>query len=201
MDRAAFSAVLRNAIVAALDEFACQHPADEPYGFALVGGQCCNLACYAIASENGLRREAEYYHRLGYRYDGFFGEVWDDFEKLSSWLRWDNPDAGWYYGDFPEHFGIQTTLKRLVASEGLDEKSDDIEELCTDALASLNNEAAWRRWSGVIVGFTYGEDPRDFLRTATRANPYFLVRKLWAEQWQADELERRIKRPNQRNAE
>ncbi len=65
-------------------------------------------------------------------------------------------------------------------------------------MSTLGNKSApdrsiGGRWlEAIVVGFTHGSDPRDFLRTATRANTYPVVRRLWAEWWQKDEVEPRI---------
>jgi hypothetical protein len=79
----------------------------------------------------------------------------------------------------PEHFNVLPALAQLVEARAFGEGAEEFEQFCTDVLASLQKETAWQPWSGcVVVGFTYGEDPRDFHRTATRANPYPLVRRL-----------------------
>jgi hypothetical protein len=62
----------------------------------------------------------------------------------------------------------------------------------------VNQDPAWKPLQtkgSMITGVTQGCDPRDFLRTATRASPYPLVRQLWAEKWQAEEWADRIQRP------
>ena len=46
----------------------------------------------------------------------------------------------------------------------------------------------------LILGFTYGEDPRDFLRSATRANSYPFVMQLWHEYCLSQDADSRIKR-------
>jgi hypothetical protein len=33
---------------------------------------------------------------------------------LMTWLRWANPDDGWTYCEFPERFGVQSALHRLL---------------------------------------------------------------------------------------
>ena len=40
----------------------------------------------------------------------------------------------------------------------------------------------------MIFGVTYGEDPRDFLRTATMINSYEKVGSLWRDSFRSDEL-------------
>jgi hypothetical protein len=46
-----------------------------------------------------------------------------------------------------------------------------------------------------LVGSPDVQAPRDFLRTATRANRYPLVQKLWGEHFRGEELSRRIPGP------
>ncbi len=201
MNRSLFADALRQAILAAIDEFRQQYPSETPYGFALVGDPGGAYLGYAIPTEEGLRRVAEEYERLGFRYKAFRRQKVNNCEKLRIWVRWANPDDGWIYGDFPERFGIQAALHQLVESGELGENADGFEEFCTEILASLQDLPGWGERSvptsgpPIVVGFTWGEDPRDFLRTATRANPYHLVRRLWFETWQADEIDSRIKFP------
>jgi hypothetical protein len=196
MDRSTFATLLRKAIVGAWNDIIHQYSAERPYAFALIGGQCGNYLGYAFATEEGLARIAAEYDRRGYRYQAEEWEEFDNREQLSIWLRWANPDDGWQYGDFPEHFQVEAALRALVDAGALGEDAGELEEFCTEVLASLQQERAWWPWSGrIVVGFTYGEDPRDYLRTATRANPYALVRKLWAEHCQGEELSLRIPPP------
>ena len=196
MNRSQFAAHLRTAVIAALCEFRSAHPDDTPYGFALIPGQAASYLRYAIATEQGLRRvAADYYTQYGYRYEAFDWETADDREKLAVYLRWANPDDGWFDGDFPERFQIPEHLETLVKTGAIATESGDLEEFCSDeVLASLPTDPAWQIHNNVIVGVTYGEDPRDFLRTATRSNPYAQVSKLWREQFAAEGMAGRIKR-------
>lgn len=196
MNRLAFADLLRQAIFGVWDAFLHKRPADHPYAFALIGGQCGNHLGYAIATVEGLKRLAADYESQGYRYLGGKRERFDNREQLSIWLRWANPDDGWLYGSFPKDSQVQTSLAKIVKAGELGEDAEKMEEVCTDVLASLQIERKWKPWSGrIVVGFTYGEDPRDFLRTATRATPYPLVRKLWAEYWYGNEMSDRITAP------
>lgn len=200
MDGPKFAEALRYAIVGGWQQFRQQYAAETPYAFVLIGGQSANYLGYAVATEEGLRRVAAEYDRRGYRYQGWDWEEFDNCAKLTLWLRWANPDDGWHYGDFPERFRVQSQLDESVASGVFGDDAGEFEELCTNVLASLQNLPAWQEQvvgGRVVVGFTYGEDPRDFLRTATRANPYPMVRQLWTEYRQADELASRIKSPGQ----
>jgi hypothetical protein len=197
MNRSEFAQCLRDSIVLALKQFRENHPAERPYAFTIVGGQV-NWIGYAIATEEGLNQEAKRCFEKGYRYHGCNGEIADDLERLSIWLRWENPDAGWHYGDFENSGTLHNALATLFRHDELADEDDSFEAFCADeVLAVLTSEA---RWSGdadnrsIIVGFTYGSDPRDFLRTATRANPYPVVEQLWAENLHSDEIDHRIKR-------
>jgi len=199
MDRSHFAQCLRDAVIGAVQRFRQRHPADSLYGFAIVEGQGGNYLGYAVATEEGLRRIAAQYDARGYRYQGWEWEQVDNQEKLAVWLRWANPDDGWHYGDFPKHYRIAEHLQRLVADDVFGEHAEQLEEFCTDVLASLQTDSAWQslqQHKPLIAGVTEGEDPRDFLRTATRCNPYSVVRQLWFEQWQADECGSRIKAPD-----
>jgi hypothetical protein len=196
MDRVTFSTILREAIVAAVAAFRANHPSEAPYAFALIGGQSANYLGYAVATDAGLLRTVAHYENLGYRYQAWEWERFDNREQLAIWLRWANPDDGWYYEDFPER--LDKAREQLLEAAPF---VDDIayEEFCTDVLATLQDLPAWQHQANdcnLVVGFTWGEDPRDFLRTATRCNPYRKVIQFWTEHWQADELDRRIKTPS-----
>src|SRR5262249_18466183 len=148
-------------------------------------------------TEQGLLRVALEYDRRGYRYQAHDWEQFDNREKLATWLRWANPDDGWEYGELPERFGVQAKLRDVVHSEEVGQAGAGVERVCASGVASLNDLPDWRELTGggsVVLGITYGEDPRNFLRTATRANPYPLVQRLWAEYWYADAINPRIKR-------
>jgi hypothetical protein len=197
--RSAFAVSAREAIIAAWLQFNEQHVDATPYAFALIGGPCAEYLGYAVPTEEGLQRLAAQYDSRGYRYQGSEWEQFDNFEKLATWLRWANPDDGWHYGDFPEHCQILPKLRELADSGAFSAGDYLFEEYCTDCIlepfgekAGLRNQLACGR---LVLGFTWGEDPRDFLRTATRVNPYPIVTQLWWEIFQAEETERRILSP------
>lgn len=184
--------------MAAVREFRRERPDEQPYAFALVGGQGGNYVGFAVATEQGLRETAKKYADSGYRYKGFEWEVVDQVERLSVWLRWANPDDGWRYGDFADSEALCRSLRELFERGELRDEGGDFEAFCTDeVLTPLTRDPAWEQdplGRSLIVGFTYGEDPRDFLRSATRANPYPRVIELWKQHRQAQEVEPRIKR-------
>ena len=195
MDRSAFAGLLRNAVVEALAEFRRAVTDESPYAFAIILGQCGQYLGYAVATEEGLRRVAAEYDLKGYRYRGSEWENFDNQERVAAWLRWSNPDDGWHYGDFAEALGIADGLTNLVRGGAFGEDAERLEEFCTEVLAALRSDPAWSAISltpRVITGVTSGEDPRDFLRTATRTNDFETVRQLWAEHWLCEELSSRI---------
>jgi hypothetical protein len=194
MDRAQFAHKLGVAIVSAIQGFRAEYPAEVPYGLAIILGQCGDYLGYAVATEQALVQLAAKYDERGYRYEGFEWQAIDNRRELAIWLRWANPDDGWHYGDFP---GIANELNELVSSGQFGEQATQLEEFCTDVLASLQTNSNWQhiqRDTPLICGVTEGVDPRDFLRTASRCNPFTIVRKLWAEKHEADERDSRIKR-------
>jgi len=195
--REQFAQCLQQAVVGAFQEFRDTNPFESPYAFAIILGQVGNYLGYASATEEGLRRTALEYQRLGYRYQSWAHEECDQLEKLAAWLRWANPDDGWRYGEFPSRFQVQPGLHALVAAAAFGEDATQLEEFCTEVLSSVTADPRWQALQqdqsrSVIVGVTAGEDPRDFLRTATRCNPYSVVEQLWAEHWQGDEFSSRI---------
>lgn len=198
MENSGFAERLRQAIIAAMRTFHEEHKDETPYAFAIVLGQVGGYLGFAIPTEEGLQKVAAEYKRMGYHYQPFEWEVDDQLDRLATWLRWANPDDGWNYGDFAERFHVAEHLKALVDSGAFGEDAADLEEFCTDVLASLQTDDDWQKLqanSPVIVGLTYGDDPSVFLRTATRSNPYHMVLRLWDEHWQSEEMSRGVKAP------
>jgi len=200
MNRPALAQRLRDSIVAAVEAFRRDRPGERPYAFALIGGQSRNFVSFAIATEEGLRETAAEYVARGYRYDAHEWERADHAERLTVWLRWANPDDGWRYGDFADSAALCDSVRRLFEGGELTDDDGVFEAFCTDeVLSPLARDPRWtsdRPDRPMIVGFTYGGDPDDFLRSATRANPYPRVIELWGERWRAEELEARIKKPS-----
>jgi hypothetical protein len=194
LNRLEFARVLQRAVVGAFIDFRKQVPDEVPYAFTLILGQAGNYLGYAVATEQGLRRVASRYAALGYRYQGWEWEEFDNIEQLSKWLHWGNPDDGWYYGDFPDRFEVSVALAALVESRAFGEEADQLEEFCTDVMGCLQTDAEWLavKIDRLVVGVTYGCDPRDFLRTATRANEFNAVSQLWQEFCLGEDLSSRI---------
>jgi hypothetical protein len=198
LDRTAFGRNLKHAVVGALAEFRRQLPDESPYAFAIILDQCGNYLGYAVATEEGLRRVAAKYAAMGYCYQGPEWAEVDNQERFAAWLRWANPDDGWRYGDFPNTLGSADELTCLVNGGAFGVAAEELEEFCTEVLAGLKSDPAWLAVvsrARVVVGVTSGENPRDFLRTATRANEYRAVEQLWGEHWWGEELSARIHLP------
>jgi hypothetical protein len=200
VDRVALTNELRVQIVADLRQFRETRPHETVYAYGLLGapsGQPWLVS--VIATEEMLQRTAIRYVEHRYRYRGSMEDRPATAEELATWLRWGNPDDGWYHWGLTDNEHVQRTLIAFSETGGLGENAELFEEFCTDVLTLLQTIAEWREGvirCPVIVGFTYGSDPRDFLRTATRANPYPLVRQLWQEQARANELGRRLLPPD-----
>lgn len=198
MDRSEFAGVLQRAVVGLLSEFRYQAPHESPYALAVIPGQSGGGLSCALATEEGLQEVAARYADLGYRYRGWEWEEFDNQERLAVWLRWANPDDGWKFVDFPDRFGIAPLLAGLVGCGAFGQDAEELEEFCTESLSALQANDDWLASSmaeRIVVGVTYGEDPRDFLRTATRANSYTVVQRLWVEHMRGEELSSRISSP------
>jgi hypothetical protein len=201
VNRTKFASVLRDAVVGALSEFRERVPNEVPYAFAIIQDECGEYLGYAIATEQGLQQVASKYDGKGYCYQGNDWEEFDNLEQLTKWLRWANPDDGWHYGNFPERFQVSEQLASLVRCGTFGKDAKELEAFCTDVLGSLQFDRDWTELVAkhrVIVGVTEGEDPRDFLRTASRANGHEAVRQLWAEYRRGEELSGRILPPDSR---
>lgn len=198
MNRTEFATLLRTSLIEELRSFRERNPGETPYALALLPGQCGDGLDYAIATEEGLQRVAAKYYEMGYRYrKRWRWEAADSLEKLVEYLRWANPDDGWHYGDFDARPRVMKSFQRLVAQGKFGEEASELEEFCTEVLASLQDDPAWQSLASdhpVIVGVTWGSNPRDFLLTATRANRFAAAQALWGEFWRGEEVGARIQR-------
>jgi hypothetical protein len=182
-------------LIIAMHDFRNDRSRETPYAFALIGGQSRDYVGYAVATEEGLRRVTESYFAMGYR-SGDAGDsdidMDDQYQDLAAWVRWANPDDGWYQHPLPGSGELGALMRTLVFADGFDDNGYSFEEFSVDVIARLQAEPTWRAAVGtgkVVLGFTYGEDPRDFLRSATRVNPYPIVRRLWSEVWRGESLD------------
>lgn len=188
-----FASQLKHAVVASVKAVGVE----TPYAYALVLGQVGNWLGYAVATEEGLRRVAQRYHDLGYRYADDECDEAETIDLFTTWMRWSNPDDGWFINDFPESSGILATLERLVEQGRFGPDAEELEAFCTEVLASLAADGDWQRMTAavsIVAGVTYGEDPDDFLRTAVRVNSFEVARRLWWEFRKGEGLEADIRK-------
>jgi Domain of unknown function (DUF4303) len=75
-----------------LDEFRRTHPQEKVYGLKFIISTDDASLIPTIATEEGLTRVAEKYARLGYS-----AREGDTLTTLRTFLRWANPDDGWYF--------------------------------------------------------------------------------------------------------
>jgi hypothetical protein len=191
-----FASCLQQAVRTAWRDYLKENAAHSPYAFALIEGQCGGYLLYAIASESGLNTVVAKYDKRGYRYRGKAGEEFDNHEKLAHWLRWANPDDGWAFNKFPPISAVEKGLSALAGAFG--EDAEKLEDFCVEVLTSIqNSESPLSRPDGeqAIVGVTRGENPSDFLRTATRCNRDAAVQRLLSEYRLGEEAGRKIKQP------
>ena len=121
---------------------------EEPYAFTLIQGQQCNYLGYAIATAASLTATAAKYIAKGYRYHG--SRRMADADAIRAWLRWANPDDGWYYRDFDD----SDTIQRFLATRSHDDQA--LRKACIDQLKAVAH------LQDMTLGITYGEDPADF---------------------------------------
>ena len=188
-----FASQLKHAVVASVKAVGVE----TPYAYALLLGQVGNRLGYAVATEEGLRRVAQRYHDLGYRYADEECDEAETVDRLATWMRWGNPDDGWSINDFPDSSGIPASLARLVEQEQFGPDAEELESFCTEVLASLATDADWRRTTktvSITLGVTYESDPADFLRTAIRANAPEVIRRLRTAFGNGEELGMKIRK-------
>src|SRR5437868_6342322 len=75
-----------------LETFRREHPGERLYGLKFIVSTDDASLIPTIATEESLTREAEKYARLGYA-----AREGDTLQTLRMYLRWANPDNGWYF--------------------------------------------------------------------------------------------------------
>ncbi|HEX8913969.1 MAG TPA: hypothetical protein VF796_16590 [Humisphaera sp.] len=188
------AARLRASVVGAMTRFRRARPAERPYALAVLVGQDARRIWCAVATEEGLRETVAEYRRLGYRHHDFEGDESDDQAGLlAAWLRWANPDDGWRHVELDDGDALGDALGHAFQGDAL---TPAFEAFMTDVvLASLRHEPGWLAVGrSVIAGYTSGQDPADFVRSATRANDHQAVATMWGE-WRRGETVGRSVRP------
>jgi hypothetical protein len=175
---------LKKAILDELNTFISENPNDKCYGVAIIPGQVGNYISVAFATTNGLEKVAtEYYdpNKQTPKEQRLYGNI----EKLKIWLKWFNPDDGWLYINLTEkHSELKLHLQKIVDEKDEDDIDEIIEKLCIQTLKDKEFSKM-----DMIFGVTYGEDKRDFLRTATMINTYKKVKSIWRDSFASDALD------------
>jgi hypothetical protein len=158
-----FLALLCQTTRETMRQFRREHPGEDLYAFALVPSPHHDGIICAFATEQGLDRVAGRYLA-----SGSGSREGDPLPLLRQWLRWANPDDGWYfYGNGDDPFA------RLVP-EYQGKGRPWTPPLCIEALQRLDAEGTFGAGADrerVVIGVTYGEDPEDFARFAKDSNP------------------------------
>lgn len=142
MTRQAFAISLKRAIVKSFADFRSMIPRETPYALAIIIGQSAERLGIAIATEEGLIRVAEQYAARVYCDRGHRWLELDNLELLCSWLRWANPDDGWFSVEFGSAHEISDSLSVMVRGGEFAADPDGFEEFCIEALISLRADPA-----------------------------------------------------------
>jgi hypothetical protein len=183
------ASVLDRAAARVIANFRYLHD-EQIYGFAFVAPPEGTWVTCAFATEEGLTRVAADYARLGYR-----TRRRDPMPLLRSWLRRANPDDGWHWEHFSARF-IRGWRRPYRAGE-LDLYDGSCAHICAIALRCLERRGVFGHADDdrVTAGFTFGDDPRDFVRYARHVNSRRVFARLRAEIRAGEAAEKLIRPP------
>ncbi len=158
---------LLKVVIEAIKKFRAEHENECLYSFTLISPPEGSSVCCSFATEEGLTNIATDYINNHPRIAR--NNTLED-QRVS--LRWLNPDEGWYYYFFDDNFS-EFWLKPFTTGELklFDESTDSI---CIDVLRRLdevNTFGSETQRSRIVLGFTYGSDPDDFINFAKEVNP------------------------------
>lgn len=174
---------LKNAILDELKIFISENPNDKCYGVAIIPGQVGNYLLVAFATEKGLENVAKKYYdpnKQTWEEKRLYGNI----ENLKIWLKWANPDDGWFDISLTDKYNeLNSHLQKFVDESNENHIDEIIEKICIETL----KEKEFSKMD-MIFGVTYGEDSRDFLRTATMINSYEKNNSLWRDFFHSEEL-------------
>jgi Domain of unknown function (DUF4303) len=168
---------LLQATVAIIKQFKAEHPKEKQYSFSFVAPPEGTSVCCTFATEEGLTNIAtEYVNNV----PGISKDNSIETQRIS--LRWLNPDEGWYYyyfGDIFDGLWLQPFI-----TGGLEEFDESTEDICVDTLKELDKMGLFGKGDDrnlIVIGFTYGYDPDDFLNFAKEVNPPIIYDRLCVE--------------------
>lgn len=187
------SAKLSTAVKSILENFYLEHPTDNMYAFALVApAEGTSISC-SIATEQTLSDIAQWYALQGYE-----AKSGDTLTILRQLLRWANPDDGWYFYSFQEDEPILTELNKAFDSKIIKMFDGTTEVICIEALRQLDRDGAFgigEIRQQITLGFTYGEDPEDFVKFAAQLNSPDTVWRTQRELKDSYDIGKNIKTP------
>ncbi len=169
-----------------LRQFRSTYPDDPIYGVAMVTSVRGDYVFSAIASERGLERVARSYLAMGYRCQGR-----EDLAALRTWLRWANPDDGWYQDTHGCFQATNELLEGGLRDGTLTECDVRVGELARDALRRTIPPLLGDH---VVLATTCGEDPEEFLYWAKETSSPVAADRLAREVAAAREIEEAISR-------
>jgi Domain of unknown function (DUF4303) len=158
---------LSQVVIATIDKFKTEHFNEKLYAFAFVASPEGDSVHCAFATEEGLTNIAAEYTS---RYPSISKD--DSLETQRVSLRWLNPDDGWYYYSFGDIF--DDFWSKPFAMNDLELFDESTENICVNTLKRLDEMGLFGKdgdRNSIIVGFTYGSDPDDFLHFAKEVNP------------------------------
>lgn len=167
-------------VLSMVHQFEVEHPCDQMYAFALMApaeGTCIGVA---ISTEQTLETVAQSYFQKGYQ-----AMTGDTLALLHLSLRWSNPDDGWYYYDLPEQSPLLEQLQAAFDADVIEYFDGSTVSICLAALQQLDANHAFGTGivrENITLGFTYGEDPKDFVTFAEQLNPVAQVKRVRQEQ-------------------
>lgn len=170
------TAQLEIAVRAVFKRFSSEHFSDEMYAFALVAPPQGDYVFCAIATEQTLDHVAQQYAAAGY-----MAISEDTYTLLRQELRWSNPDDGWYRYSFPEDGAFLNELAQAFASRHIELFDGTMEAVCIAVLKQLDLQGVFgvnKAREAIVISFTYGEDPSDFVRFAEELNPPSVIKRL-----------------------
>ncbi|MCM8540944.1 MAG: DUF4303 domain-containing protein [Lentisphaeraceae bacterium] len=140
----------------AINKFKQSFPSEKVYGFALVPSSLGNYVVCAIATEERLTKTAE-----GYDYPFTL-------EKKKAWLKWANPDDGWYQDTFDDFKASSKLLETAIETGQLEEYDERVSSIMVNVLKVLKEEKVLE---SAIYSLTHAEDPQEFIYWAKQINP------------------------------
>lgn len=163
-------------VLSIVHQFESDHPYDQMYAFALMATAEGTWIGVAIATEQTLETVAQSYLQKGYQ-----ATTGNTLALLHLGLRWANPDDGWYYYDLPEPSSFLEQLQAAFDAHAIEYFDGSTVNICLAALQQLDGNHTFgtgKVRENITLGFTYGEDFKDFVTFAEQLNPAAQVKRV-----------------------